>query len=249
MNYSDLYVRLIQSRKNRDLNKQIGYEIHHIMPKCLGGTDQEENLVKLTYREHYLAHWILTKIYTKEPKIYYGFLCMLRDPSNNRKLTSKMVETIKNNFSNFKKWHINISNPGKTLNSRSAAKKRMNSDKNPIKEAPHKNHTAKKVFVEYTDGNKKTFLMKKELADELEQRTNLTKNAIRYRIIKNDLQEFGYKNIILEIKENKPSISCIGRKWFNNGERNIFCFPGEQPDGFKLGLLRIKYGKEKTKTD
>jgi hypothetical protein len=28
----------------------------------LGGTDDQTNLVRLTYREHFLVHWILTKI-------------------------------------------------------------------------------------------------------------------------------------------------------------------------------------------
>lgn len=38
------------------------YENHHIQPKCFGGSDAKGNLVKLTYREHFLVHWLLTKI-------------------------------------------------------------------------------------------------------------------------------------------------------------------------------------------
>lgn len=38
------------------------FETHHIVPKSLGGTDDKNNLVNLTAREHYIAHLLLVKI-------------------------------------------------------------------------------------------------------------------------------------------------------------------------------------------
>jgi hypothetical protein len=43
-------------------------ERHHILPRSLGGNDLEENIVVLTYREHFLAHWLLTKFTTGKAK-------------------------------------------------------------------------------------------------------------------------------------------------------------------------------------
>ena len=41
-----------------------GYsERHHVLPRSLGGGDEPSNLVDLTYREHFLAHWLLVKVY------------------------------------------------------------------------------------------------------------------------------------------------------------------------------------------
>jgi hypothetical protein len=61
MDYSKHYTLLIERAKTRRLD---GYsERHHILPKCLKGTDDEENIVKLTPEEHYLAHQLLTRIY------------------------------------------------------------------------------------------------------------------------------------------------------------------------------------------
>lgn len=37
-------------------------EMHHINPRSLGGLDSPENLVQLTYREHFLVHWLLVKL-------------------------------------------------------------------------------------------------------------------------------------------------------------------------------------------
>ena len=37
------------------------HERHHILPKCLGGTNDENNLIDLFAREHYVAHELLAK--------------------------------------------------------------------------------------------------------------------------------------------------------------------------------------------
>ncbi len=59
--YTTWYFNLIYSRKIRILDANY-YEKHHIIPKSLGGSDEPTNLVRLTAREHFLAHWLLTKM-------------------------------------------------------------------------------------------------------------------------------------------------------------------------------------------
>lgn len=61
MNYEKIYKELCKSRKHRGIDKEFGYEVHHILPRCMGGADDEDNLVKLTVEEHYLAHRLLVK--------------------------------------------------------------------------------------------------------------------------------------------------------------------------------------------
>lgn len=62
MDYKKNYYDYIDYIKT--LNRKLGYsEKHHIVPKCLGGSDDKFNLVVLTAREHFLAHYLLTKIY------------------------------------------------------------------------------------------------------------------------------------------------------------------------------------------
>ncbi len=57
--YRRWYLALMERARDR---KIIGYtERHHILPRSLGGTNKSDNLVRLTYREHYLAHWLLIK--------------------------------------------------------------------------------------------------------------------------------------------------------------------------------------------
>ena len=64
MNYEKLYQSLIQKRKTNPISKEDQYcECHHIIPKSEGGTDDKDNLVNLTAREHFIAHLLLAKIY------------------------------------------------------------------------------------------------------------------------------------------------------------------------------------------
>lgn len=60
MNYKNIYDKLCLSRKSLKRDRSQGYfEEHHIVPKWLGGSNKECNLVMLTAREHYLSHYLL----------------------------------------------------------------------------------------------------------------------------------------------------------------------------------------------
>lgn len=62
MDYKRTYDTLIERALIRP--DPTGYtENHHIIPKCMGGKDLPENMVRLTAREHFLAHRLLAKIY------------------------------------------------------------------------------------------------------------------------------------------------------------------------------------------
>ena len=62
MNYLLIYDVLIEKAQNREKPK--GYtEKHHIIPRSLGGSDDNRNIVILTAREHFVAHCLLARIY------------------------------------------------------------------------------------------------------------------------------------------------------------------------------------------
>jgi hypothetical protein len=67
--YVKMYNELIDHCKARKPLSTNFYEVHHITPRSLGGTDSQENLVKLTPREHFHAHLLLARITTGAAKI------------------------------------------------------------------------------------------------------------------------------------------------------------------------------------
>lgn len=67
------YKNLIIKRINQPLSEELYGELHHILPKSLGGGNEKENLVILSAREHYIAHLFLVKIINNKDK--YKMLC------------------------------------------------------------------------------------------------------------------------------------------------------------------------------
>ena len=84
-----------------------GYtEKHHILPKSLGGKDSAENLTNLTAREHFICHWLLTKIYStgeEHWKMINAFRMMrAENPRQQRyktKVTARVYENLKKEYS------------------------------------------------------------------------------------------------------------------------------------------------------
>lgn len=104
MNYERIYNQLIERAKsdNRIKGNDVYYEKHHIIPKCLGGTNDKENLVLLTAREHFLCHWILARIHPNNKELAYAFWAMCNQKSkrsNHYVVSSKMYQEAKESFS------------------------------------------------------------------------------------------------------------------------------------------------------
>lgn len=67
VNYASHYDRLIIRARSRVLD---GYkERHHVLSRCMGGTDAPENIVNLTAEEHYVAHQLLVKMHPHVPAL------------------------------------------------------------------------------------------------------------------------------------------------------------------------------------
>ena len=97
--YSIWYYKIINNAKNRIAT---GYtEKHHIIPRSLNGTDDDSNIVKLTAREHFVCHLLLTKMVTGHYQDLMKFAVgkfVQRAPGQERLFTSweykKIRETI-----------------------------------------------------------------------------------------------------------------------------------------------------------
>lgn len=86
MNYK-LHYQLLISKHGLDRrpSNSLNYERHHIFPKSLGGDNSDTNLIYLTGRQHFFAHWLLFKIYNN-PEMAMAFF-MMRANKSNYKLT------------------------------------------------------------------------------------------------------------------------------------------------------------------
>jgi hypothetical protein len=86
VNYEKIYDQLIKRAQfeNRVKGCGIYFEQHHIVPRCLTGSNNKTNLVLLTAREHYVAHKLLCEIYPAEPKLHYALWAMINLNNKNQ---------------------------------------------------------------------------------------------------------------------------------------------------------------------
>jgi hypothetical protein len=80
VNYKNIYENLISRAKSRYLNGYV--ERHHIIPKCLKGSNDSSNIVLLTPEEHYLAHLLLVKIHPHNRSLLYAAKMMAGKGNN-----------------------------------------------------------------------------------------------------------------------------------------------------------------------
>jgi hypothetical protein len=57
--YTAWYYKIITARQQYPITAG---ERHHIVPRCLGGSNKSDNIVRLTDREHYICHQLLVKM-------------------------------------------------------------------------------------------------------------------------------------------------------------------------------------------
>lgn len=90
--YEKTYNQLIERGKLRGLDKKKlngYYEKHHIIPKCMGGKNNKENLVLLTAKEHLLAHMILFRLNPSDNLLLMSVNAML-SPGNKSNFRQKV---------------------------------------------------------------------------------------------------------------------------------------------------------------
>jgi hypothetical protein len=195
--YQDWYNSLISNAKNRSIE---GYtEKHHIIPKSMGGSNKKDNLVKLTAREHFIAHVLLTKFTesTNKAKMITALWRFCVGGNKNQKLvSSRYYEKLKIQFSEMKSAEM-------------------------IGEKNHfygKNHSAeaRQKISEAGIGRKMSQETKQKLSDANKGKnlSVLTEDGLRR------IKEYRSTQVFSEESLAKRSKSISSLVWINNGIKN-----------------------------
>ena len=101
MDYQRIYNTIIERGKKRNLLEYA--EEHHIVPRCLGGTDDANNLVNLTAEEHYVCHQLLVKIHPDNIGLVRAAMFMSAGHIVGPKRNNKTYGWLKRRFSDYMK--------------------------------------------------------------------------------------------------------------------------------------------------
>jgi hypothetical protein len=95
--YTRWYYNIINNRKVNKIDECEYQESHHIIPRSLGGSDDSENLVNLSGKEHYLVHLLLINMLepgNERNKMAYA-LSLMGSFVNNGHISAKQFENVR----------------------------------------------------------------------------------------------------------------------------------------------------------
>ena len=171
--YTKTYYQIITPTLNRELNTY--KELHHIIPRSLGGTDEKDNLTYLTAREHFICHWLLVKMTegAARSKMIYALQGMRAQNNSQQRYETKITSRV---YEHYRIEHARIHsetmkgrpawNKGKKLEGEELEKQRertKNRKIDPIKQAEGQQKRIAKVTGQTrTDETKKLMSLAKK---------------------------------------------------------------------------------------
>jgi hypothetical protein len=235
MNYKKHYDKLIDKAKNRILKGYV--EKHHIIPKCMGGSNEKYNIVPLTPEEHFLAHILLTKIYPENLKLIYAvqMMCM-KAPTTKR--NNKMYGWLRRKFSHSLKYHIR--------------KKETKPRKKRILTEEHKRKIGNSGLGRIVSVDTKEKISSKQIGkiistETKEKMSNASKGKSKSEEHKKNISLNHTSKQLGFISPSKGKMSgknnpmygkstSKGKKWYTDGVNNVYLTPSDTiPINFKLG--------------
>jgi len=248
MDYRKLYLKIVGKAKKEQEDgirfKGNGnyYESHHIFPKSLFPLwkDKKSNLVLLTAREHFFCHQLLTKIWPS-PQMNFAIAAFLWGVKKESTF-NKRKSMYKINSREYERIRKSLGKEFKDLQKQKWKKR----DAKWVK-----NWLAKQLKTKSERTKEQKESTKKKLQETLSKRTFEEWEKIKEKI-KNSRENKSEEE--KRILSEKLSLNTKGKKWFNNGKKEILCF--ECPNGFTKGRIpdpesRKKAGqtnKERNKT-
>lgn len=214
MNYQKVYDQLIEKRRKFPLTKNkkdpnyVYCETHHIIPKCLNGTDDISNKINLTAREHFIAHYLLWKIHPCDETLlaFYMFKkgnphsCVKRDFKN-----SKLYEKARLAYN---EWNVRI-HTGKTAWNK-GMKNQYTIKKRTLEQRKHLSE------ISYWKGKHHSSETKAKISEQTKKAMASIPADKKQEMIQKASQKMKGRKLSLEHKQ-KVSAGRKGLHWWNNG--------------------------------
>lgn len=178
---------MVNSRKTRGNNKKslpFYTESHHIIPRCFGGSDSDNNLVLLTGREHFIAHALLLKIRKHSIKLAMAFNRMSNSGGynyGNSRVYEWARKTHSVNVSFFmKKFHEdNKESMLESLRLRHLNHPVKDSTKDKISKSLHDYYTRNPISEENREKRSKSQILRHKINPDSQETKDKRKNTIR----------------------------------------------------------------------
>ena len=121
------------------------HERHHIIPRCVGGTDDEENLIDLYAKEHFVAHQLLAQENPDNKKLILAWHMMTNVKTTNQQRYQITPEEYEESRIAYIKTMMGENNPAKSEEVRRKKSEAIKGEKNHNYGKPRSESTRKKM--------------------------------------------------------------------------------------------------------
>jgi hypothetical protein len=229
--YHDWYFALIAKARTKTYDEYS--EVHHIVPDSLGGSDDPDNLIRLSYPEHFLCHWLLIK-FVKDPKdkvkMIWALNCMTLVNNKSGRIVSSWQFDVAKRLAKDNTSGVNSPGYGKKWYN-NGIKAILLSDDQEVPEGfdlgrlPVSEEFRRKIGV-VSRGKKRYNNGEIEILISSDQ--EVPAGFVLGRL------EFSAES------RRKIGDSMRGKKWYNNGTNEIYLSTDQEiPEGFVPGRLEV----------
>jgi hypothetical protein len=208
MNYEKMYRDLCLRGQGRVLEGYV--EKHHIQMRSRGGSDGIDNITHLTAREHFIAHWLLARMYPNDYKAQAAFRMMANVRGVNRYTpSSRAVAEARESAA---KLHSQL----------------LTGRKVPREQVERRSATRRGVKQSETTKQRRSESLRGRERIELRGRLHINNGQASKMIHRSTLEHFlnnGWKKGRLpqsESTKTKRSVNNSRRRWINNGTHNRY---------------------------
>lgn len=212
------YLKFIEYCRNTSKGEYT--EKHHIIPKSMGGSDDSNNLILLTGREHFISHILLWKSFQNR-QTNFALWSMRMKKERLFQLSSKNYESLRQEHSKFQSEKMRENNPMyNTLT--------KNKISNHKKGKKLKEETKRKMSI-VRKGVPKTEETKQKMSSSAKGKPKTTEHKLSLSLNHRDVS--GNKNPMY----GKSAIRDKKLKWYTNGTESKFLTEDTQPIGWIRG--------------
>ncbi len=174
--YTKYYTLLTNRAKNRILTEYT--ERHHIIPQSLGGSNDKDNLVDLTAREHFICHWLLIKMTEGDNrgKMLYALNGMKAENKYQQRYSSAITARV------YERYRIeHAKNHSETMKGRippNKGRKMSDEQKALLRERAKANHASGKIYSEESQRKRLEKLKNYKHSEETKKKQSMALKGI-----------------------------------------------------------------------
>lgn len=240
------YIRFIEKFKT-----EIG-DRHHILPKSTDMFPEFKNLSKnswncvvLDKRSHFIAHWMLARIFPNSSQSLAFYHMSNYNKKRNSRLYAICYEKHTENVRIANKRpernaKLSKSLSGRIVSEETKQKLRKPRDRDIIEKMMATKRTRTYIVSEKRREKQRIAMTGKKKSPHTEvAKSNISKSKLGKKLFNNGvIQEYHFESPGMDWVEGglptfKPA--SLGKKWFNDGQISKMFFEGEQPDGWMSG--------------